>query len=194
MTRNKPMHYVTGILIVSGLVLFAHSGYFYTRGILVQILLEHLWEKSKRTGQYVRTGRWTGTYPVGRLRIKSIGLSRIVLAAANKESLTLGPAHISISALPGEHGNISIAGHRDSFFRNLKDVKRGEVIELESMSTVQYFLITGLQIADPADTHWIEKSEDDVITLITCYPFDYVGPAPRRYVVWGELTGEDRTD
>jgi len=191
MIGKSTLKYVTVTLIVSGLTIFLHSGYFYVRGMLAQMLLNQAWEKSKITREFFRAWSGAGTYPVGKLRIESIDLSRVVLEAASKESLTYGPAHISASALPGEHGNIAIAGHRDSFFRNLKDLKRGEVIELESMSSVQYFLVTDIQITDAGSAHWIENTADDVITLITCYPFDYIGKAPMRYIIRGKLVREE---
>lgn len=174
----------TCMLIGSAMV--AHSAYFYAKGYVVQFLLEHAWEKTKKTKKYIRTWSRADTYPVGKLRIQSIGLSNVVLKNADNESLAFGPAHIPATSLPGADGNVAIAGHRDSFFRNLGLVKRGEVIELESMGPVQYFVVTDIRITGPENTRWIEDTAEDTITLITCYPFDYVGPAPERYVVRGK--------
>ncbi len=182
--------YLIVIFVITGSGMVAHSGYFYAKGILAQFLLNQAWENSKRTKKFIKAWSWADTYPIGKLRIESIDLSGVVLEHAKNESLAFGPAHISASAWPGTDGNIAIAGHRDSFFRNLGQVKRGEVIELESMSTVQYYVVTDIKIISPENTHWIEDLPYDVITLITCYPFDYVGPAPKRYVVRGELTNK----
>ncbi len=183
---KKPFIYLIAICILAGSAMVAHSGYFYARGILAQFLLEQTWEKSKREKKFIKPWSWADTVPVAKLKIKSIGLSKVVMNDADKESLALGPAHIPATARPGAHGNIGIAGHRDTFFKNLGLLNRGEVIELESMGTVQYFIVTNIHITHPEDTRWIENSIDDTITLITCYPFKYVGPAPKRYIVRGE--------
>ncbi len=183
---KKAIIYISVTCILIGSAMVAHSGYFYTRGILAQFLLDQAWEKSKKEMKFIMPWGRSDTFPVAKLKIKSIGLSKVVMNNADKESLALGPAHIPLTARPGEHGNIAIAGHRDSFFRNLGLLNRGEVIELESMGTVQYFIVTGIHITGPEDTRWVENTLDDTITLITCYPFKYVGPAPQRYVVRGK--------
>jgi sortase A len=173
--------------VISGSLMVARSGYFYAKGFLAQHLLNSAWELSKRSGRFVKPWSWADTWPVARLTIHSVGLSEVVLNNASRKSLSLGPAHVPVSAPPGSNGNIAIAGHRDSFFRTLEQVKKGDVIELESLSSVQYFRVNDMEIADPEDTHWVEKRNDDAITLVTCYPFDYIGPAPERYVVRGTL-------
>jgi sortase A len=187
MTKKNLFIWLTAAFVITGSGMAAHSGYFYSRGLLVQMLLSDAWEKSKRTKKITKPWGRAETWPVGKLSIASIDLSSVILKDADNESLAIGPAHIAASAWPGGDGNIVIAGHRDSFFRNLGRVKRGEVIELESMSSVQYFRVTEIQIADPEDIQWAENTADNVITLITCYPFTYVGPAPKRYVVRGKL-------
>ncbi len=187
MYRKKLMICLIAVLVLSGSVLIARSGYFYARGVFSQFLLNNAWEESKIKKEIIKVWDGMDIYPAGKLSIRSINLSNIILNNADNESLALGPAQISSSAKPGSGGNIAIAGHRDSFFRNLEFVKRGEIIELESIHSVQYYLITDIQIIDPQDTRWIEDTKSNVITLITCYPFEYVGSAPQRYVVRGKL-------
>ncbi len=185
---KKATIYIAVTCILTGSTMVAHSGYFYARGILAQFLLEQTWEKSKREKKFIKPWSRADTVPVAKLKIKSIGLSKVVMNNADKESLALGPAHIPETARPGSEGNIGIAGHRDTFFKNLGLLNRGEVIELESMGTVQYYIVTSIHITHPEDTRWIENTINDTITLITCYPFKYVGPAPKRYIVRGERT------
>lgn len=190
MVRKKILTVLIVSSLITGTTMVAHSGYFYARGLVAQVLLENAWKKSKWSGQFVKPLGMEMSCPVAKLTIHSIDLSRVVLNNASHESLALGPAHLPQSAMPGTKGNITIAGHRDSFFRDLKRVKSGDVIELESLKSVQYFKVTKIEIADPRDTHWAENTDDNAITLITCYPFDYVGPAPQRYVVRGRLIKE----
>jgi len=183
-------HALTLLIVVSltaGSVMLARSGYFYAKGLVAQQLLSRAWERSKRSGRPVEPWDNADIFPVARLTIHAIGLSRVVLEEADKRSLSFGPAHISVSAGPGTHGNIAIAGHRDSFFRGLQRIQEGDVIELESLHSIQRFQVSALEVTAPEDTQWVERSGEDVITLLTCYPFDYTGPAPKRYVVRGRL-------
>ena len=133
----------------------------------------------------MKAWRWADTYPVARLSIPSINFSGIVLEGTHNESLAFGPAHLSLSSSPGEEGNIVIMGHRDSFFRKLGEVKIGQTIELESLSRVQSYIVSDIEVVSPEDTFIIQETSGARITLITCYPFDYIGPAPKRYVVRG---------
>jgi sortase A len=187
MLRDKIYAYLSIVLLFAGSLLVVKSGYFYAKGVLAQILLENTWAESKKTKKIIKAWSWADTYPVGRLSIPSINFSRVVLQGTNNESLAFGPGHISSSSKPGENGNIAIVGHRDSFFRKLGQINKGEIIKLESLSTVQTYIVNDIQITKPKNTEWIENSLDNVITLITCYPFDFVGSAPKRYIVRGKI-------
>lgn len=189
MVRDKYLTSLVSILVIVGTALVAHSGYFYAKGVVAQYLLDMAWEESMRTKEMVKAWNWADTYPVGRLRIPSMNYSRVVLEGINNESLAFGPAHLSLSSYPGEKGNIVIMGHRDSFFRDLKEIRIGERIELESMDSVQTYVVSKIDIVAPEDVFIIEESRGASITLITCYPFDYIGLAPERYVVRG-IAGE----
>jgi sortase A len=178
------------LFILSGAVLLGHSAIFYIKGAAVQFLLNRLWDAT-RGEEAVHLRGWP-IKPAGRLRIPSLGVSLVVLNRADRESLAYGPGYIASSAPPGSEGNIAIAGHRDSFFRVLRSIAKGDVIELESGGAVQRFIVTAMSIADPGDTHWIDALPHHALTLITCYPFDYVGPAPKRYIVRARGVREDR--
>ena len=178
------------LFFLSGAVLLGHTSLFYMKGAAVQFLLNQSWEKS-RGGDPVYLRGWD-IRPAGRLSIPSLGVSLVVLDRADRDSLAYGPGYIAASAPPGSEGNIAIAGHRDSFFRDLRFVAKGDVIELESQGAVQRFIVTGMSISDPGDTHWADTLPQHALTLITCYPFDYVGPAPQRYIVRARLVREGR--
>ncbi len=185
MLKDRDLKYLIIILIIVGTALVARSGYFYAKGILAQYLLNDAWEESMRTKDVVKAWRWADTYPVARLSIPSLNYSKVVLEGINNESLAFGPAHLSLSSSPGEEGNIVIMGHRDSFFRELEDVKIGQTIKLESLSRVQSYTVSDIEVVSPEDTFIIQEASGERITLITCYPFDYIGAAPERYVVRG---------
>ena len=98
-----------------------------------------------------------------------------------------GVGHIAGSALPGEVGNVGIAGHRDGFFRALKDVKAGEVLELERQTDkgmkLDRYQVERIAVVEPTDVSVIAPASEATLTLVTCYPFYFVGTAPQRFVV-----------
>ena len=120
---------------------------------------------------------------IGVLRIAKIGLEVPILEGTEELTLDRGVGHIEGTDLPGGRGNVGIAGHRDGFFRGLKDIGAGDVVELRTSSEVLTYVVADVRIVDP-DAVWVLGSTGaPSITLVTCYPFYFVGSAPQRYVV-----------
>jgi sortase A len=152
-----------------------------------------LWD-AKRIQAYEKTLPVKFAPPLAVLRVPSVGIEAPVLEGASDATMNRGVGHINGSALPGEVGNIGIAGHRDGFFRALKDVKVGEVVELERQSdagikTAQY-KVERISMVDPSDVSVVAPTTDAMLTLVTCYPFYFVGSAPQRFVVQAKLIQE----
>jgi sortase A len=120
---------------------------------------------------------------LGRMEIPRIGLSVIVLQGTTPKTLRMGAGHIDGTALPGAAGNIGIAAHRDTFFRDLKDIQVKDEIEMETISGVTTYVVDWMQITAPTDGGIVAATKDSSLTLVTCYPFHYVGSAPERFVV-----------
>ena len=125
--------------------------------------------------------------PLAILRVPSINLEVAVLVGTSELVLNRGVGHIEGTPLPGDPGNVGIAGHRDGFFRGFKDVAKGEVIELETLEATLEYVITDLYIVDPSDVWVLEPTDVPSLTLVTCYPFYFVGSAPQRFIVRAEL-------
>lgn len=125
--------------------------------------------------------------PLAILRIPRIHLEVPVLSGTDEITLNRGVGQIAGMAAPGEKGNIGIAGHRDGFFRNLKEINRGDLIELETTSASATYVVNRVLITGPDDTSVLQSSGEQVLTLVTCYPFHFIGPAPRRFVVQATL-------
>jgi sortase A len=106
-----------------------------------------------------------------------------VVEGTTARALRKGPGHLEGSAMPGNPGNIVIAGHRDTHFRLLKDVAVGDEIEIEASGTSYRYRIVEARVVSPKDVRWLQPESDAAVTLITCYPFYFVGPAPKRFVV-----------
>jgi sortase A len=121
--------------------------------------------------------------PVGLLKVVRLELTVPVFMGTSPLTLNRGAGVIEGTAAPGEIGNIGISGHRDSFFRALKDIAVGDLIELRSKHGMQSYRVANLSIVDPLDVAPIEPSTSPMLTIITCHPFYYVGSAPDRFVV-----------
>lgn len=121
--------------------------------------------------------------PEALLRIPSVKLSVPVYADTSAESLNRGAGLISGTAGPQAAGNMGIAAHRDGFFRALKDVAVGDRIEVENLSGTRVYRVSALYIVNPDDTSPLRPTGRSTVTLVTCYPFYYVGSAPQRYIV-----------
>jgi len=124
------------------------------------------------------------------LRIPSTGTDVSVYKSISVIALNRGVGHVSHTALPGAVGNIVIAGHRDGFFRSLKDIQIGAEIQLSSLYGVQYYRVSELMIVDPLDVSVLDPTEEAMLTLITCYPFYFIGPAPERFIVRASLVNK----
>jgi sortase A len=121
--------------------------------------------------------------PWGRIKISSIGLSSMILEGVDHETLRRGIGHIPGTALPGEPGNVALAGHRDTFFRALRNIQKDDEITLETLNGMYRYRVDLLQIVAPERIEVLDNSTEPTLTLVTCYPFSFVGAAPQRYVV-----------
>jgi len=121
---------------------------------------------------------------LGRLDIPRLGLSVAVLQGTSPRILRLGAGHIEGTPIPGEPGNIGIAGHRDTFFRGLKDIRKNDEIQLQTATGLLRYDLEWAKVVEPGDTTVLGPSTtENMLTLVTCYPFYFVGQAPRRFVV-----------
>jgi sortase A len=117
------------------------------------------------------------------LRIPKINVEVPVLEGTDDLILNRGVGHVAGSANPGEDGNMAIAGHRDGFFRGLKDVVLGDTLELDTRAATETYIIDHIIIVDPSDVSVLKPRAHESLTLVTCYPFYFIGSAPKRYIV-----------
>jgi sortase A len=121
--------------------------------------------------------------PLAVLRIPKLRLEVPVLPGTDDRTLDRAVGHIDDTAPPGADGNSGIAGHRDGFFRGLKDIAVGDVIELETAKVKEVYRVERTWVVDPEDVSVLDPTPTRALTLVTCYPFYYIGPAPRRFIV-----------
>ncbi|HVB34362.1 MAG TPA: class D sortase [Patescibacteria group bacterium] len=122
-------------------------------------------------------------FPLGQIQIRSISLTAMIVEGDNAGVLRRAVGHVPGTALPGQQGNVVIAGHRDTFFRPLRNIRKGDEITLTTLSGSYRYQVDSTEIVGPEDTEVLDDSPGAILTLVTCYPFYYVGPAPKRFIV-----------
>jgi sortase A len=120
---------------------------------------------------------------LGRIEIPRIGLAAMVMEGTDGRTLRGAVGHIRGTPLPGQQGNVAIAGHRDTFFRPLRNVQPDDEITLTTLDGSYHYLVDSTEVVLPEDMQVLDNSADITLTLVTCYPFYFVGPAPKRFIV-----------
>jgi sortase A len=121
--------------------------------------------------------------PLGRIEISSIGLAAMIMEGIDGRTLRHAVGHVPGTPLPGQQGNVVITGHRDTFFRGLRNIHKDDEITLTTLHGSYRYRVDSTQVVEPKDTEVLDNSVDDILTLVTCYPFYFVGPAPKRFIV-----------
>jgi sortase A len=120
---------------------------------------------------------------IGRIEIPRLLLSAVVVEGIGRTALRRAVGHIPGTALPGEPGNVGLAGHRDTFFRILKDLRTGDEIQLSTPGGTFKYVVESLLVVAPDNIGVLAPSSENALTLVTCYPFFYIGAAPKRWIV-----------
>ena len=124
---------------------------------------------------------------LGRLEIPTLGVSTIVREGEDARTLQLAVGHIAGTALPGAGGNMGLAAHRDTFFRRLREINPGDLIRLVAVEGTFTYAVESTEIVDPDDLWVLDPTPEPSLTLVTCYPFTYLGTAPERFIVRARL-------
>jgi len=127
---------------------------------------------------------------IGRIEIARVGISVMVSEGTDGRTLRRAAGHIKGTAMPGQPGNIGISAHRDTFFRPLRNVRRDDLIVLTTRGGEYRYRVVSTKIVDPSDVAVLNSDGTEILTLVTCYPFYYVGPAPHRFIVRAERVAE----
>jgi sortase A len=125
---------------------------------------------------------------LGQIEISSIGLTAMIEEGNDRRTLRRAVGHLPGTALPGQPGNVVIAGHRDTFFRPLRNIHTGDEIILKTLNGSYRYRVDLTEVVAPQDTDVLDTSNKAILTLVTCYPFYFVGPAPQRFIVRASRT------
>jgi sortase A len=196
--RAGVLRWAAGLLVIAGIATLAWCGVLLTDAYIAQQLarqsLDTIVEVARP--QISALGRTqTARSPVRRggaiavLSIPRVELSAVVLHGSDEQTLRRGPGHLEGTAMPGEAGNAVVAGHRDSFFRPLQQVRLGDDVFVDSTHGRLQYRVTSLTVVQPRDLSVLAPTDGEVLTLITCYPFWLLGNAPERFVVRATRVG-----
>ena len=123
---------------------------------------------------------------IGRIEVGRIGLSAMVVEGTTTVALRHAAGHIELTGMPGVPGNVGIAAHRDTFFRPLRNIRKNDIIKLTTVTAEYSYRVVSTKVVDPGDISVLDPSEYEILTLVTCYPFYFVGSAPERFIVRAE--------
>ena len=162
------------MLIHWGLAVFERTRY----QAQAQVALDNAFEALNPEASSLAPHDW-----LGRLEIPRLDVSVMVREGADDAALESGVGHIPGTALPGAPGNAALAGHRDTFFRALRGVRPGDEIQWTSLQESDKYIVESTRIVDPSQTEVLDPTPEPRLTLVTCYPFGYIGAAPKRFIV-----------
>lgn len=194
MKTSKARRWTEGILLLAGLIAVGIWGWSHARMAVFQSranqVLDH--EISRRSASvsprqaqaplHIQNGAL-----IGRLAIPRLHMRAVVREGAGQDTLDVALGHIPGTALPGQPGNAGIAGHRDTLFRGLRHIEKNDLIEFQTPAANYDYQVESTSIVKPDDVAVLHASQRPEMTLVTCYPFYYVGSAPDRFIVKARL-------
>lgn len=177
----QAIRFASYFFLLVGVIAAGYAGYVITDAKVFQAVQLR---KFRHAAPLAEPHLLTNGEVVGQIEIASLALRDVILHGDSPALLRRGVVHLPHSPLPGEWGNVALAGHRDTFFRPLRNIRVGDVITVRSSggNVVQY-RVESTSVVAPTDIEVLNPSNGHELTLVTCFPFHYVGHAPNRFIV-----------
>jgi sortase A len=184
---NPILRLIRNVLLIIGILALSYVGYALLDAWLYQAeqarrfereLKETNLPRAESSGIAVSEGS-----PLGRIKISAVGLTTMILEGTEEGTLRRAVGHIRGTPLPGQRGNVALAGHRDTFFRGLRDIRVNDEITLTTLTGSYNYRVDSTTVVKPEETGVLKDDGADTLTLVTCYPFNFVGSAPKRFIV-----------
>jgi sortase A len=175
------------LFLTSGILVFVYAAYTFVDAHAYQAVEKARFENVKVTRSEEPRHVVQGDV-IGELEVPRLGLQTIVVEGDSPKILRHAVGHMVETSLPGNRGNVALAGHRDSFFRPLRNIRRGDTITLKTLDGNFQYQVEFTSVVPPSDIQVLQPSGERTLTLITCFPFYYVGSAPNRFVVRARAT------
>lgn len=180
---TRPLRWAARLLLATGLVCLALFVWYVFEASYFQRELSHAFDEQRRALPSHALPEGAVQDLVGRLEIPRIGLDVMVLNGVDTATLRRSAGLVPDTARPGKAGNVAIAAHRDTYFRPLRHIKEGDFIQITTLNGRYYYRVQWTAVVGPGDTSVLGPTGKPSLTLITCYPFYYVGEAPQRFIV-----------
>ena len=165
------------------IIILAKPGYYYLKNYVSKQLIESAWIESKSKKEIVSPWSRAKSCPIGKISIGNVNLSYFILGGKINQTSTFGISHIPNTSRPGEYGNIGLTGSLDSFLKKLEKIHLGDIVKIEHLNGTSRYKVNDIQIVSPEEMSWLNQTEQNLLTLITYYPFDYIEDAPMRYII-----------
>jgi sortase A len=179
-TRTRILRGACYFFLAIGLLALGYAGFVFADSYVYQALEM---KKFAPPGLLYEPHLLLDGEVIGEIQVPRLDLNVMVVQGDSPASLRRAVGHLSKSALPGEWGNVALAGHRDTFFRPLRDIRLGDEIRFTTSVRSFEYVVESIEVVAPADIRVLEPSTGHDLTLLTCFPFYYVGSAPKRFVV-----------
>lgn len=179
-TKTQLLRVACYFFFTLGIFALGYAGFVYADSHVYQVLEVR---KIRQAGRFTEPRVLAEGDVIGEIQVPRVGLSAIVVQGDSPANLRRAVGHLSKSALPGEWGNVALAAHRDTFFRPLRDIQLGDEIRFKTPERSFEYVVESIEVVAPRDVRVLEPSSGHELTFITCFPFHYVGPAPKRFVV-----------
>jgi sortase A len=185
---NPVLRWSRNVFLIIGLLALSYVGFALLDARLYQAEQARRFERALKETNLARAESpaiaVSEGSTLGRIEISSIGLTAMILEGTEEGTLQRAVGHIRGTPLPGQQGNVALAGHRDTFFRGLRKIRVNDEITLTTLSGAYRYRVDSTKMVKPEETEVLED-DGDILTLVTCYPFNFVGSAPRRFIVRG---------
>ena len=184
---NPVLRWSRNVFLIIGLLALSYVGFALLDARLYQAEQARRFERALKETNLARAESpaiaVSEGSPLGRIEISAVGLTVMVLEGTDEGTLRRAVGHIRGTPLPGQRGNVALAGHRDTFFRGLRKIRVNDEITLTTLSGSYRYRVDSTKVVEPEETEVLEDDGDDILTLVTCYPFNFVGSAPSRFIV-----------
>jgi sortase A len=184
---NPVLRWSRNVFLIIGLLALSYVGFALLDAWLYQAEQARRFERALKETNLARAESpaiaVSEGSPLGRIEISAVGLTVMVLEGTDEGTLRRAVGHIRGTPLPGQRGNVALAGHRDTFFRGLRKIRVNDEITLTTLSGSYRYRVDSTKVVKPEETEVLEDYGDDILTLVTCYPFNFVGLAPNRFIV-----------
>jgi len=193
-SRSGVWRFVQVFFLIAGILGLGFAAYSYAARYVYQAYENREFDRAmaakqvapslpRGSGEQLPAAAWSRSL-IGRIAIKRLGISAMVKEGIDEKTLGLAVGHIPSTAMPGETGNVGLAAHRDNLFRELKDIARDDEITLTTLDKTYIYRVASFTVVNPGQVSVLAPtSGENTLTLVTCYPFYFVGHAPKRFVV-----------